>query len=365
MEQITDPSTNQKKSRQARQRRLVHRLLIALVCVIAVLLALLGYAYLRTRGRRYDMTYPYRLSANLTSDNQTSGTPADSTMASPFAASLVVSDSDVELGNIRLQSSQERGLLFDLDAKEARFAKGCYDKLYPASITKIMTAILCVEHGNMDESVTMTDADVNLGSDSQVSGMQAGDTATIRQLFSALLVYSANDCAMAIARTIGDGSVDTFVSMMNEKAKSLGMTGTHFANPHGLHEEDHYTTPYDVYLMLNAASRYSEITDVMKNSIYKLTVTDSTGMQKAFNLDATDKYLSGDHALPDGVTIMAGKTGTTNQAGNCLALAVQNRYGIPYIAIIMNAPNKQILYADMDTLLSQTNAESETPTAAS
>ena len=340
-----------------RQKRLIRNLLIAMVCIIAVLVGVIGYVYFRNKGNAYDLSYAYRISSSLTgSGASASAADQSGSFADGFAKKLCVSDADVDLGNIQLQSSKERGLLFDLDSGEAKFARGVYDRLYPASITKIMTAILCVKNGNLDQEVTMTDADVNLGSDSQLSGMAAGDTATLRQLFSALLVYSANDCAMAIARTIGDGSVDKFVDMMNEEAKSLGMTGTHFMNPHGLPDDNHYTTPYDVYLMLNEAAKYSEITDVMKNSIYKLTVTDQTGASKAFNLDATDKYLSGYHVLPDGVTIMAGKTGTTDAAGNCLALAVQNRYGIPYIAIIMNAPNKQILYADMDTLLTQTNA---------
>lgn len=351
-------TSGKSKPSRERQMRLVRRLLITMVCIIAILAGVIGYVYFRNKGRSYDLTYAYQISADLTGNDEAASAAGDQTgsFAEPFAADLCVSDADVDLGNIQFQSTDERGLLFNLDTGEAEFARGCYDKMYPASITKIMTAILCVKYGDLDQSVTMTEEDVNLGSDSQVSGMTAGDTATLRQLFSALLVYSANDCAMAIARTIGDGSVDKFVDMMNEEAQSLGMTGTHFANPHGLHDENHYTTPYDVYLMLNEAINYTEITDVMKNSIYKLTVTDSEGVSKSFNLDATDKYLSGDHALPDGITIMAGKTGTTDAAGNCLALAVQNQYGIPYIAVIMNAPNKQILYADMDTLLTQTNA---------
>lgn len=342
---------------KAKKKKLIRRLIIALVCILAVVFGLIGYLYFRTKANPYDLTEPYSPSADLFdgSDSQT-GSDDEASCAEPFAADLVVSDSDVDLGNIQLQSSDERGLLFNISTKEAKFSRGCYDRVYPASITKIMTAILCVKYGDLDQSVTMTDTDVNLGEDSQVSGMAAGDVVTLRQLFSALLVYSANDAAMAIARTVG-GSVSEFVNMMNEEAASLGMTGTHFSNPHGLHDENHYTTSYDVYLMLNEASKYTQITDVMKNSIYKLVVTDANGTSKTFNLDATDKYLSGAHALPDGVTIMAGKTGTTDAAGNCLALAVQNKYGIPYICIIMNAPNKKILYADMDTLLEQTNAE--------
>lgn len=338
-------------TRKSRKHRLIRNLMIALISVIVILIGIVGFLYFNDNDGPYDRPMPYDVATAIRS---TEGGGKNAMEAPAFAADLCVSDANVDLVNIEFQSANERGLLFNLETHEARFARGAYDRVYPASITKIMTAILAVKYGNMDDEVTMRDEDFTLSSDSQVSGLRYGDQVTMRQLFSALLVYSANDAALAIARQIG-GDVPHFVAMMNEEAARLGMTGTNFVNPHGLHDKDHYTTPYDVYLMLNEAAQYAEITDVMKNSIYKLEIVGMDGAYRAYNLDATDKYLSGEHAIPDGVTIMAGKTGTTDAAGNCLALAVQNRYGIPYIAIVMNAPNKEILYADMDTLLTWTN----------
>lgn len=336
--------------RKRRKRRLIRNLMIALVSVIMVLLGVVGYLYFNGAPKTYDLQAAY---VPGTSGNGVRTTDVTNE-ADPFAAELVVSDDNVDLANVNFQSPDERGLLFNLETKEACFARGAYDRVYPASITKLMTAILAIKYGDMDLRVKMTPADLELGSDSQMSGLVAGDTVTVRQLFSVLLVYSANDAAMALARTIG-GDVEGFVQMMNAEAQALGMSGTHFTNPHGLHNPDHYTTPYDVYLMLDEAAKYSEITDTMKNAIYKLEITSDDGSYRAYNLDTTDQYLSGEHPLPAGVTIMAGKTGTTNAAGNCLALAVQNSYGVPYISIVMNAPNKSILYADMDALLSETN----------
>src|SRR5699024_8690992 len=115
--------------------------------------------------------------------------------------------------------------------------QGIYDKIYPASITKIMTALLAIEYGNMEDVVTIQAEDVNLEEGSVLSGMQAGDQVTMDQLFYTLVVYSANDAGMAIARHIG-GTVEEFVNLMNQEAQNLGMTGTHFVNPHGLHDDN-------------------------------------------------------------------------------------------------------------------------------
>ena len=218
-----------------------------------------------------------------------------------------------------------------------------------------MTALVAMEHADMDEVVTITASDVALSADSQVCGLAEGDQIQMSELFHALLVYSANDAAMAIARTVGDGSVDTFVQMMNETAQSLGMTGTHFVNPHGLHNDDHYTTVYDIYLMLNEAMKHQEFTDITQLSNYTITYTSADGTQSQKWLDATDQYLTGESSAPKGVTILGGKTGTTDKAGACLALMVQNNYGEPYVSIVLDASNKPELYERMNQLLEKVN----------
>ena len=184
--------------------------------------------------------------------------------------------------------------------------------------------------------------------------MIPGDTVTMDSLFHALMVHSDNDAAMAIAEHIG-GTVDNFVAMMNEEARNLGMTGTHFMNPHGLHDENHYTTAYDIYLMLNTAYKYQEFYDVMQMKAYNLTVNRADGTQTTLRLDSTDKYLTGEKEAPANVTVIGGKTGTTSSAGACLAIISQNAYGQPFISVVLNAQNKGILYKDMNLLLEQIN----------
>ena len=112
----------------------------------------------------------------------------------------------------------------------------------------------------------------------------------MEELLHVLLIYSGNDAAMAIARQVG-GTVDQFVEMMNQEAAALGATGTHFVNPSGLHDENHYTTVYDIYLMLNEALSYPKFAEVMQLSSYNLTFT-RNGEEQTIHMDSTDQYMT-------------------------------------------------------------------------
>lgn len=324
--------------------------LIAAVAALAVVLVIIIGVRNYIDSRRMDFSYSYQTDRLLSTDPLEE---ASSALAPAFAEDLCVGEANTALGDIVLDG-EEKGGLFQLDSRAVLFSQGIYDKIYPASITKIMTSLLAIEYGNMDDVVTIQAEDVTLEEGSQMSGMQAGDQVTMDQLFHALMVYSANDAAMAIARHIG-GTVDQFVEMMNQEAQNLGMTGTHFVNPHGLHDDNHYTTVYDIYLMLNKAFTEQKFTDTMSLSSYTLTVTAANGSQRTRYLTATDRYLTGEVTAPDNVTVLGGKTGTTSQAGNCLAIVSQNAYGEPFISIVVNAQNKTTLYNDMNILLSQIN----------
>lgn len=325
------------------QKNIWNRLLIVVIILVAALVVLLVFL-MRGRSRVLDISEPFTPSGlDMT----------EYTYGEPFAADLVVSGPSVTIEGVRLDMTTEKGLLFDIDAREPLFAQGIYDKAFPASLTKLMTAILAAKYGNMSDTVIMEESDFDLEEGSQVSGLTPGDVVTMEQLFYALVVYSANDAANAIARHI-DGSVEMFVSRMNLEAKALGMKYTHFENPHGLHEKTHYTCAYDVYLMMNEAIRYQLFTDAMRLNVYRLHVQ-RDDLDIVYDLSSTDKYMTGDESLPAGVTILGGKTGTTDEAGSCLALTVQNRKGQPFIAVIMNAYDKEALYGDMTALLSHIN----------
>ena len=333
------------RRKRKRRNRIMATCLLSVIIVLCIVLAVLVFQ----NGRNMDLTCAF-------SDTQPQDTDISSTAllkAEPFAADLCVSDGDVDNSAISLNGS-EKGALFNVEKKQVMFGEQMFEKVYPASITKIMTAILAVKYGNMDDTVTITEEDITLEEGSQMVGFAAGDTVTMDELFHGLLVYSGNDCAMAIARHVG-GTVEQFVEMMNNEARSLGATGTHFISPHGLHNENHYTTVYDIYLMLNEALTYPYFVETMQLGNY--TISYQRGEETlTTRLDATDHYLTGEESAPNGVTVLGGKTGTTSAAGSCLAILSQNRYGEPYISIVMKALNKIYLYQDMNTLLAQINS---------
>ncbi|MGN0361960.1 MAG: D-alanyl-D-alanine carboxypeptidase family protein [Bilifractor sp.] len=351
------PDRRRKNTRRRRQimLRRIAAIFIAVIIILAIVLIRLVYIS-RTR---LDTSQAYSL-ATVNGTEDLSAFALQSTSNYTETEGIVCSGSEEGTDSLSLSESDERALLFDLEDRSCLFAKGIYDKIYPASLTKIMTALVTFEsNADLTQKVTMTDADFDLGEDAQTSQLEVGDTVTLNDLLNLLLVYSANDAAMAIARTVG-GSVDSFVDVMNQEAQKLGMTGTHFMNPSGLHDEQHYTTPYDIYLMMNRAYQdYPDFSKIASQSQLQTSVTGTEG-DSVFNSTTTDEYLDGTYSLPANVQILASKTGTTDEAGSCLALVVQNSYGVPFIAIVTGADSKDTLYGDMSKLLNLTNQESST-----
>lgn len=323
---------------------------ILLVLFMAVVVGAVGTGFYVLKGEFF--AGPARL-YNVSREFQYRNVTGMAQRAETFASDLCVVDGDQALDTVSLGDDQE-GVLLNLKDKSVLYAKGAYDRVYPASITKIITALLAFENGNMDDTVTISAENVTLEEGSQVVGFLEGDTVTMDQLVHCLLVYSGNDAASAIATHVG-GSTENFVAMMNDYAARLGCTGTHFTNPHGLQDENHYTTPYDIYLMLKEALKYPEFTEITQMSSYTVTFMRSWGSEESIALMATDHYLTGEANVPKGVTVLGGKTGTTSSAGNCLALLSQNSYGSPYISIVMGASTKELLYQQMTSLLENIN----------
>jgi len=269
----------------------------------------------------------------------------------PFASNLVVSKANVNKDTVDVSQST-CALLFDLKAKNPMLSKNIYDKMNPASLTKILTALVAVESGSLDMVLTATTNSLINESGAQVVGLKVGDTMTLEQALNILLVYSANDVAMLIAEGVG-GNVASFVDMMNEKAKSIGATGTHYVNPHGLTEEDHYTTAYDLYLMFNEAVKHEKIVEIIQKTSYQTVIHDKNGKEKNISVETTNRYLSGAYKAPANVAVIGGKTGTTKAAGSCLMLYAKDINGNPYISVILQSESRDTLYAEMTDLLGE------------
>lgn len=296
----------------------------------------------------YDM--PYHVDYDVSSFNVVNA--LEKRVAAPFALDLCVAAGNIEAAGDMDMSQAEAAGLFDLSRKEVLYAKNIHERLHPASLTKVMTALVALKYGQLDQTLTATNAVNITESGAVLCGLKSGDTMTLDQALRILLVYSANDVALLIAENVG-GSVEGFVEMMNGEAKRLGATNTNFMNPHGLTDSDHYITVYDLYLIFNEAIKYESFNEIIHMSSYQTVYYDSSGGEKTFDKQSTNMFLRGQYQPPANVTVIGGKTGTTSAAGNCLMLLTRDENGSPYISIILRAEGPDILYGKMIDLLDE------------
>ena len=268
-----------------------------------------------------------------------------------FASELCVGDSNVTLEDYEIEQVGAAGL-FDLNNAEVLYASNMHQKLYPASLTKLMTALVAIKYGSLDQVLTATNQVYVSEPGAVICGIKSGESMTLEQALHLLLIRSGNDVANLIAENIS-GSVEAFVELMNEEAAKLGATNSHFMNPHGLHDTDHYTTIYDVYLIFKEVVKYEAITQIIGMSSYSTTYKDKYGGAKNISVNTTNAYFTKHYTSPENVTILGGKTGTTDEAGSCLGLYVKDTSGNPYIAIVLKGNTKDDLYIQMKQLLEQ------------
>ena len=227
-----------------------------------------------------------------------------------------------------------------------------FDQAYPASTTKIMTALVALENADLSDVVTVSqNADMNsFAADEATCGIKAGDKITLSDLLYGLLLHSGNDNATAIAEYVG-GSMDGFAEMMNKEAAKLMATGTHFVNSNGLHNDNHYTTAYDLYLIFNECIKHDDFVKIIMEKSHTAKITGNDGTVRSITWEPTNFYATGDAKKPDNVTVIGGKTGTTQLAGNCLILLTKDKNDHPYISIVMKADTKPLLYKDMTAIV--------------
>ena len=241
------------------------------------------------------------------------------------------------------------GLLINQTKNEVVYAANPHKRIYPASMTKILTAIIVMDAVNsgqisMDDMVVVGKK-IEFNEDNvAVLGLQPGDYITVRDLMHGLLVSSLNDCAVVLARYVG-GTVSDFVDLMNSRAMELGATNSHFVNPHGLHDNKHYTTPYDLYLIFK---------EFLKNDTLLQIDSKSTDEKVSVELTATNAFLSNSFDMPTGYHITGWKTGTTEKAGSCIILEfVSDDTGDKYICLVSNAKDHETLYQNVQDMLKQ------------
>ncbi|MEM5598882.1 D-alanyl-D-alanine carboxypeptidase family protein [Niallia circulans] len=224
--------------------------------------------------------------------------------------------------------SAQSAILMEQDSGRVIFEKDAHTKRRIASITKIMTALLAVESGKLEDTVTVSSNAIRTEGSSIY--LQEGEKIKLEDLVYGLMLRSGNDAAVAIAETVG-GSLDGFVYLMNQKAEEIGMKNTHFANPHGLDDhEDHYSTAYDMALL----TRYA-----MNNDTYKKIAGTKSYRSESTN-NEWDRFWRNKNKLLTSLYehSTGGKTGYTKRAKRTL-VSTAEKDGVEYIAVTLNDPD--------------------------
>lgn len=268
-----------------------------------------------------------------------------------FASDLCVGGTENTESDEVVAECAGSAAVFVVDSGEITYSQNIYVKCYPASTTKILTAYIALKYGDPDETLTVSDTAINdLDPDSSVCGLSVGDRITLQEALYGLMLCSGNDAANVIAEAIS-GSTDSFADLMNEEALALGATHSHFVNPHGLPDEDHYTTVYDMYLIFREAIQNEDFVDIISSVSHDASWLDAQGNTVTQTWSNTNGYLSGKYSEPDGVTVIGGKTGTTSQSGYCLVLYSENDSGSPVISIVLNGNSRSDMYKIMTQML--------------
>lgn len=252
-----------------------------------------------------------------------------------------------------LTTSCESVLLFELETQNILYSKYPDKKMYPASVTKIMTAIIALENGNLDDVITVDEKTPYEIYGSSIA-LEAGEQLTLKDLLYALLLPSANDAAEVIAKHYGK-TTESFVNLMNNKAKELGCTNTHFVNPHGLHNNNHYTTAYDLMKITTYAMKNDIFRKIVSQPRYTIPKTNKKEERKIIttnnlllNTSPYYIYVNGIKTPRQYSNVIGIKNGYTDQAKNTIVAGVEKK-NMTIIAIVLKGRGTD-LYTDAHNL---------------
>ena len=242
-----------------------------------------------------------------------------------------------------LTTNSESIILIDSKTGEILYSKNAFEQLYPASTTKLMTAILTLENCKLDDVVTVShNAIFSIPVGYSHASLQEGEELTVDELLHVLLIPSANDAAVALAEHIA-GSVENFATMMNNKATELGCLNTHFVNPNGVHNDNHYSTAYDLSLIGRYAMQFDEIMNIAKITQYTLPTTNKYNKKdRIFNatnglINKNNEYY---YKYATGM-----KTGYTDKSGYCI-VSTAKKDNVELMAVVLGSNTLEDRYED-------------------
>ncbi|WP_050697327.1 D-alanyl-D-alanine carboxypeptidase family protein [Anaeromassilibacillus senegalensis] len=256
---------------------------------------------------------------------------------------LVPSYASAATFNIDFETNSAAIELINLDTDTIVYQKNADAKRAPASTTKIMSFIVVSEQiedlENTQVTVTKEVVDRLLGTGSSLSGIKENDVLTVMQLLNCMMVPSGNDAALVLADYIGNGNANAFVELMNQKAQELGCVNTHFMNPHGLHDDNHYTTAHDLYLITKYAMTLPHFTDITDQTRYTYTPAGGPEAGQERTLVTTNRLIDPNldpslyYRYARGI-----KTGSHDQAGYCLVSSA-TKGGYSYMCVALGSPS--------------------------
>ncbi|MBQ7793216.1 MAG: D-alanyl-D-alanine carboxypeptidase [Clostridia bacterium] len=279
-----------------------------------------------------------------------SAEPEDTPKESETTQTVEFTDEDTDENNSSFPAPRAKSaILYDLNGGRIIYSNNSNEKNYPASVTKIMTAMLALEKGNLTDTITVSEsalADITYLHSKL--GLKTGEQISLENLLTALMVCSANDAANVIAEYIS-GDIASFVALMNTRAAELGMTGTNFVNPHGFHDDNHYTTAADIAVLAREAIKNTKFCELAKIKTAKIP---ATNMSEERMISSTNhlisRYRNTFHYYPYATGL---KTGSTDEAGNCL-VATAEKNGISLLSVVLGCENendKELAYSFVDT----------------
>ena len=266
-----------------------------------------------------------------------------------YANTNLTTDKEVQLNEEAQKTpdlTAEGAIVIDADTGIVIYNKNMNERLYPASTTKIMTVLLALENGNLTDVIKHShNAVFNIGAGSSHIGMRENEEITLEQALYAMLLASSNEVCMAVAEYVS-GSVEDFVELMNKKAKELGALDTNFVNPHGFHDDNHYTTSYDLSLIMKEALKYDKFKEVIATDTYTIPETNIVNESRVLN--NTNKMIKSwsEFYYPN---VIGGKTGFTDEAKNTLVTYAKNGNS-SIISVVLKCEGKNV-YSDTAKLL--------------
>lgn len=242
----------------------------------------------------------------------------------------------------------ETALMIERNTGKVIYEKNSNEQNYPASVTKILTAIITIENCNLEDTATVSQSAIsNIPTGYVIAPLYVGEQMKIKDLLYALMLKSANDAAYVLAEHVGE-SVEGFSEIMNNKAKELGCTNTHFVNPNGIHNVEHYTTAQDLYLISNYAMKNETFAKIVSTYTYTLPATNKYSYANRI-MENTNNFINPKSTYYN-ESVKGIKTGTTDQAGNCL-ITYSAKNGLEFITVVLGAKTANSRFTETSKMI--------------